>query len=204
MEMKNALFKGSYPSESKAPQDGLPEYAFIGRSNVGKSSLINMLCQKKELAHTSGKPGKTQLLNYYLIENQWYLVDLPGYGYAKISKKKRKEWERMIHGYLSKKETLQCSFVLIDANIPPQESDLEFINWFGEMRLPFVICYTKSDRMKEEERQNNIAAIQNALLQNWNELPEQFITSADRGWGRDEILQFIEKVNSRVDGGIGE
>lgn len=200
MELKSVIFKGSFPSEAQSPRDGLPEYAFIGRSNVGKSSLINMLCQKKELAHTSGKPGKTQLLNFYLVDNSWYVVDLPGYGYAKISKKKRKEWERMIHGYLSKRPNLQCSFVLIDANIPPQASDIEFINWFGEMRLPYVICYTKTDRMKEEEREKNIAAIQNALLEHWNELPQQFMTSAERGWGRTEMLEMIEKVNNQVMG----
>jgi|GEM_PF-184244 len=199
MEVQSAVFKGSFPSEAQAPREGLPEYAFIGRSNVGKSSLINMLCGRKELAHTSGKPGKTQLLNFYLINEQWYIVDLPGYGYAQVSKKKRKDWERMIYGYLSKRVNLQCSFVLIDANIPPQASDLEMINWFGEMRLPFVICYTKTDRLKEEERRKNIEAIQTALLEHWNELPEQFITSANRSWGRAEILSFIEKVNKMPD-----
>ncbi|MFN7117676.1 MAG: ribosome biogenesis GTP-binding protein YihA/YsxC, partial [Saprospiraceae bacterium] len=156
MEVKSALYKGSFPSEAQAPRDGLPEYAFIGRSNVGKSSLINMLCQRKDLAHTSAKPGKTQMLNYYLINEDWYLVDLPGYGYAQISKTKRHQWERMTRGYLSKRETLQCAFVLIDANVAPQQSDVEFINQLGEMQLPFVICYTKTDRLKDEERQHNI------------------------------------------------
>jgi GTP-binding protein len=124
-------------------------------------------------------------------------VDLPGYGFARISKAKRKDWERMTQGYLSKRQNLQCSFLLIDANVPPQAPDIELINWFGEMRLPFVICYTKTDRMKEELRQKNIEAIQNALLEHWNELPQQFITSADRGWGRKEILNFIAEVNKK-------
>lgn len=198
MEVKSAIYKGSFPSETTAPRDGLLEYAFIGRSNVGKSSLINMLCQRKDLAHISGKPGKTQSLNYYLINEEWYLVDLPGYGYAKISKKKRKDWERMTHGYLTKRATLQCAFILIDANVPPQESDVEFINSLGEMRIPFVICYTKADRLKDDERQQNIEAIQKALLEYWNELPQQFITSANRGWGREEILNFIEQVNEKL------
>lgn len=197
MDIKSAAYIGSFPSESKAPSNELPEYAFIGRSNVGKSSLINMLCQRKDLAHTSGKPGKTQALNYYLINESWYLVDLPGYGYAKISKKKRKDWERMTQGYLSKRQTLQCAFILIDANVSPQNSDIEFINWLGEMRIPFVICYTKTDRLKDEERQQNIEAFQKALLEYWNELPQQFVTSANRGWGRAEILNFIEQVNNK-------
>ncbi len=198
MEVKSAEYKGSFPSETLAPRDGLPEYAFIGRSNVGKSSLINMLCQRKDLAHTSGKPGKTQALNYYLINAAWYLVDLPGYGYAKISKTKRRQWERMIQGYLSNRATMQCAFVLIDANVLPQANDIEFINQLGEMQIPFVICYTKTDRLKEEERQHNIEAFQQALLEYWNELPQQFVTSSNRGWGREEILAFIDGVNRQL------
>lgn len=197
MEIQNAIYTGSFPSEAKCPPMSHPEYAFIGRSNVGKSSLINMLCNEKKLAYISNKPGKTQSLNFYLIENAWYLVDLPGYGYAKISKKMRKEWERMIHGYLLKRETLQCSFVLIDGRVPPQAIDVEFMNWMGEMRLPFVIVYTKLDKLKEQEREKNIEAIQTEMLKYWNELPQQFRTSATKGWGRDEILQFIAKVNAQ-------
>lgn len=198
MEVKSAEYKGSFPSESQAPRSELPEYAFIGRSNVGKSSLLNMLCQRKDLAHTSGKPGKTQMLNYYLINEQWYLVDLPGYGYAQISKSKRRQWERMIRGYLSNRTTLQCAFVLIDANVSPQVIDIEFINQLGEMRIPFVICYTKTDRLKDEECDHNISAFQEAMLEYWNELPQQFITSANRGSGREEILAFIEEVNEKL------
>lgn len=195
MEIKEAVYTGSFPSEAQCPQDGLPEFAFIGRSNVGKSSLINMLCGRKKLAFTSNKPGKTQLLNYYKVNDTWYLVDLPGYGYAKISKKKRKDWEQMIYGYLQRRPTLMCAFVLIDGMIPPQESDVEFINWLGEKRIPFVIAYTKLDRLKDdEERRSNIERIQQELLKYWNELPPQFETSAERGWAREAVLSFIGEV----------
>ncbi len=198
MEIKTAEFKGSFPSEAQAPRDGLPEFAFIGRSNVGKSSLINMLCDRKDLAHTSAKPGKTQLLNFYLIDQSWYLVDLPGYGYARISQKKRRDWEIMIQGYLSKRETLQCAFVLVDANVPPQEKDIHFINWLGEMRIPFVLVYTKLDRLKDTQRAEHIQRIQQALLEYWETLPAQFETAAQKGWGRSEILRFIEDVNKKA------
>ncbi len=198
MIIKDAEYVGSFPSEAQCPKDGLPEFAFIGRSNVGKSSLINMLCERKKLAYISNKPGKTQSLNFYRINNAWYVVDLPGYGYAKISKKKRKEWERMTQGYLTKRQALQCAFVLIDANVPPQASDVEFINWLGEKRIPFVIAYTKLDRLKEHQRDQHIEAIQQELLQYWHELPQQFRTSASKGWGRDEILRFIEQVNTEI------
>jgi len=195
MEIKQVAFAGSYPKESLCPKDGKPEYAFIGRSNVGKSSLINMLVDRKNLAHTSGKPGKTQLINYYLVNGEWYLVDLPGYGYAKISKSKRREWQQMIRSYLKHRMTLQCTFSLIDANIPPQDKDIEFINGLGEEHVPFVIAYTKTDRMKPEILDKNIEAIQQALLEYWNELPQQFITSANSKTGRKAILEFIESVN---------
>ena len=199
MEIHHSAYIGSFPSEAKAPRDGLPEYAFIGRSNVGKSSLINMLCDRKEMAHVSKKPGKTQMLNYYLIDKNWYIVDLPGYGYAKISKKKRQEWKRMIDNFLIKRETLQCAFVLIDSNIPPQRIDVEFINWLGEHRVPFVLVYTKTDRLKPEELEVNLEKIREELKKYWNELPQQFITSSlDRG-GRQEILDFIESINDQYE-----
>ena len=198
MIIKDAAYVGSFPSEAKSPQDERPEFAFIGRSNVGKSSLINMICGRKKLAYISNKPGKTQSLNFYLINESWYIVDLPGYGYAKISKKKRSEWERMTQGYLVKRQTLQCAFVLIDANVPPQANDIEFINWLGEQRIPFVIAYTKLDKVKEKHRDRNIEAIQQALLEHWHELPPQFRTSANKGWGREEILAFIEEVNDKT------
>ncbi len=198
MEVNKTVFIGSFPSVSKCPVDERPEYAFIGRSNVGKSSVINMLCGQKNVARTSKKPGKTQFLNYFLIDDSWYLVDLPGYGYARISKAKRKEWERMIEGYLIQRDTLQCAFVLIDCNIPPQTLDIEFINWLGERRIPFVIVYTKADRLHERKREENIRRIQESLLEYWNELPQQFITSANLGMGRQEILDFIESVNAKA------
>jgi len=187
MIIKDAAYVGSFPSEAKCPQDERPEFAFIGRSNVGKSSLINMICGRKKLAYISNKPRKSQSLNFYLINESWYIADLPGYGYAKISKKKRSEWERMTQGYLVKRQTLQCAFVLIDANVPPQANDIEFINWLGEQRIPFVIAYTKLDKVKEKHRDRNIEAIQQALLEHWHELP-----------GREEILAFIEEVNAKT------
>ena len=197
MDVHNTAFAGSYPTESQCPADGKPEYAFIGRSNVGKSSLVNMLTGRKNIAHTSRTPGKTQLINFFLADGRWYLVDLPGYGYARISKSKRREWRRMIEGYLQKRQALQCAFILVDANVPPQQNDIEFINWLGEARIPFVIVYTKTDRLKPQELESNISAIQEALLQYWQELPQQFITSSVKGEGRDEILQFINEVNER-------
>jgi GTP-binding protein len=197
MEIKQVAFAGSYPRESLCPQDGKPEYAFIGRSNVGKSSLINMLVDRKNLAHTSGKPGKTQLINYYLVNGEWYLVDLPGYGYAKISKSKRRAWQQMIRSYLKRRMTLQCTFSLIDANVPPQEKDIEFINTLGEEHIPFVIAYTKADRLKPDILEENVEAFRQALLAYWNELPQQFITSAEKRVGKEEILNFIQSVNEK-------
>ena len=199
--INEAKYIGSFPSEAKCPKDNKPEYAFIGRSNVGKSSLINMLCGRKALARVSKKPGKTQYLNYYLIDQNWYIVDLPGYGYAKISKKKRKEWERMIYGYLQKRLNLQCAFVLIDANIPPQKIDVEFINWLGEIRVPFVLVFTKTDRQHTDKIAKNIEVFGEELLKYWNELPQQFISSAVKRVGQDDILTFIEGVNERVESG---
>lgn len=198
MEIHHVEYKGSFPSVLKCPEPKLPEYAFIGRSNVGKSSLINMLCGRNELAHTSKKPGKTQSLNFYLVDENWFIVDLPGYGYAKTSKVKRLEWQKMIRGYLIKRPTLQCAFVLIDANIPPQEIDVQFINFLGEMGIPFMIAYTKTDRPKPQELEENIEKIQSALLQHWNQLPRQFITSANLKTGREEILEFIQETNAKA------
>lgn len=198
MEVTTAYYVGSFPTLSACPKDGKPEYAFIGRSNVGKSSLINLLTGRNSLARISNTPGKTQYLNFYLINEAWYLVDLPGYGYARISKTKRKAWERMIHGYLQRSESLQCAFVLLDSNVPPQQIDIDFINWLGEVHIPFVIVYTKTDRLKPEEAEANIAAIQKALQEHWETLPQQFITSSVKKRGGEEILNLIEEVNERV------
>jgi len=191
-------FIGSFPNEQSCPSTGKPEFAFIGRSNVGKSSLINMLTDRKNLARVSNTPGKTQLLNYYLVNDEWYLVDLPGYGYAKISKKKRQEWEKMISSYLQRRPALQCAFVLIDANIPPQKIDVEFVNWLGEMQIPFAIIYTKVDRLRKSDIEPNIQAVQTELLKYWNELPQQFITSSSKTMGREDVLDFIDQINELV------
>lgn len=191
-KIKYTDFIGSFPQHSIAPKDGKPEFAFIGRSNVGKSSLINALIERKALAHVSGKPGKTQSLNYYLVNGEWYLVDLPGYGYARISKSQRLKWEKMIHSYLKQRDTLVCAFVLIDANIPPQEKDIDFINSLGEMRVPFSIAFTKTDKSKKPEIVTaNIEAFKTRLLQDWDAMPQQFVTSANKGTGREELLQYI-------------
>lgn len=198
MEIINSAYIGSFPSEALCPKDNRPEYAFIGRSNVGKSSLINMLCDRKNLARTSKQPGKTQHLNYYSIDNTWYLVDLPGYGYAKISKKKRAEWKEMIYTYFEKRQQLNCAMMLVDANIPPQKIDIEFMGTLAERGVPFVIVYTKTDRMTPNQKASNIAAIRKELLKYWTELPQEFITSSNSGEGKEEILAFIDEVNQRV------
>ncbi len=198
MEIHHSEYIGSYPSESKCPKSRIPEYAFIGRSNVGKSSLINLLTGRKALARVSKKPGKTQLLNFFLIDKAWHLVDLPGYGYAHRSKSTRRKWEKMIQGYLKNRNSLACAFVLIDANIPPQIIDLEFVNWMGLVQVPFVIIYTKTDRLKPVELEENITRFRQALLQSWNEVPREFVTSSVKKQGRDEVLAFIEKLNQSI------
>ncbi len=196
--MLDVKYVGSYPSITSCPKDQRPEYAFIGRSNVGKSSLINMLTKRNGLARISKKPGKTQMINYFLVDLEWYLVDLPGYGYAKISKKKRREWEIMIEGYLQHRKTLACAFVLIDANIPAQQIDIDFMNWLGDKRVPFIIVYTKTDRLKPAEVQPNIDRIRTTLLEHWDELPQEFITSSIQKEGRTEIMEFIRGVNGEI------
>jgi GTP-binding protein len=199
LEIKYAEFIGSFPTLNQCPKPQFPEYAFIGRSNVGKSSLINMLTDKKGLAKVSNTPGKTQTINYFQINGKWNLVDLPGYGYAKISKTKRAAWEKMIANFLQNRSSLMCAFVLLDAYIPPTKIDMEFINWLGEMHIPFVIVYTKVDRIRggEEGRNKNIKAIQDEILKTWNDLPQQFITSSNDKTGQEEILNFIEGLNEQ-------
>jgi GTP-binding protein len=198
LKITNVEFKGSFPSEAKSPKLGKPEYAFIGRSNVGKSSLINMLCGRKEIARVSKTPGKTQLINYFEINNEWHLVDLPGFGYAKISKKKRREFELMINHYLTKREDLLCSFVLLDSRIPLQKVDLDFINSLGEKGIPFVIVFTKIDGIKKAKLKDYIKRIEDDLLQYWNELPQRFLTSSKKKIGKEEILNFIEDLNKKL------
>jgi len=192
MEVTSAEFVASYPKVSQCPKDGRPEFAFIGRSNVGKSSLLNMLT-RKGLAKVSGTPGKTRLLNYFLINKTWYLVDLPGYGYARVSKGEQKTLANMINGYFINRQELVCAFVLIDANIPPTKIDIEFINGFGEHEVPFALCFTKTDRIGKVTLEQNITLFMDELSKTWETLPRYFITSSERKTGKEEILDYIEK-----------
>jgi len=189
-----AEFKGSYPSNDLLPAGDFPEFAFIGRSNVGKSSLINMLCEHKDLAKTSSKPGKTQHIARFLIDGKWYLIDLPGYGYAKVSKSSREIFGQMIQAYLLDREIMFCVFVLIDSRLEPQKIDLEFMEWLGLSGIPFCIVFTKTDKLKARDLEPNIEAYKIKLQENWEEMPPIFISSAEDKRDRDEILSFIEKV----------
>ena len=198
MIVKSAEFCISSPDYKKCPKDGRPEYAFIGRSNVGKSSLINMLTGVKGLAKTSGRPGKTQLINHFLINKEWYLVDLPGYGYAKTSKTSREKWGRMMRDYFLHREELTNVFVLIDSRIPPQRIDLEFIDFLGTNGIPLSIVFTKTDKEKQREVMANIKAMKQALKGQWEELPPMFLTSSLTGYGRDAVLDCIEKINETL------
>ncbi|MEO6037891.1 MAG: ribosome biogenesis GTP-binding protein YihA/YsxC [Saprospiraceae bacterium] len=190
MEVNHVEFVASYPRQGACPQDGTPEFAFIGRSNVGKSSLINMLT-RKGMAKVSATPGKTQLLNYFRINHKWFLVDLPGYGYAKVSKDKQKKLASMINGYLLNHTPMVLAFVLIDSNIPPSKVDLAFINGLGEHGIPFVLLFTKADKLGKVTLDKNIAAFMTALSETWETLPLFFITSAERRTGKEEILNYI-------------
>jgi len=194
--LANAEFITSSPDYRKCPEPVFPEYAFIGRSNVGKSSLINMITGRKMLAKTSSTPGKTRLINHFLINQAWYLVDLPGYGYAKISRSNRKLWEEVVIAYLSKRTNLMASFVLLDSRLPLQDNDRKVIDWFGENQLAFNILLTKTDKLTTNQLNSNLALIKNELAEFWEELPGIIITSSHTGKGRDEILAFIEKTNN--------
>lgn len=191
MEIKKAIFKQSASSIFGCPKATLPEFAFIGRSNVGKSSLINMLCGSR-LAKTSATPGKTQLINHFLINEAWYLVDLPGYGYAKTSKDTRAKIETIIYDYCKKRESLVCLFILIDSRLPLQKIDREFMEWCGENAIPFAVIYTKADKNSKSELARNIKAIEKEILSVWDELPNSFISSSEKKDGREEILDFID------------
>ena len=195
MRIKQAEFIISNTDIKKCPKADIPEYAFIGRSNVGKSSLINMLTERKSLAKVSGKPGKTQLINHFLINKLWYLVDLPGYGYAGVSKSKRYEFAQFIKKYLLKRENLMCLFVLLDSRLKPQAIDLEFIQWLGENSIPFVICFTKQDKLSKKETTENLINYKKELLKSWIELPQIFLSSATKKKGKEDILTFIENTN---------
>ncbi|MGE0018342.1 MAG: ribosome biogenesis GTP-binding protein YihA/YsxC [Draconibacterium sp.] len=196
MEIKDALFVTSNSDIKKCPPPNKPEYAFIGRSNVGKSSLINRLTNKKALAKISGKPGKTRLINHFLINKDWYLVDLPGYGYAEVPKKERLKWEQMIKRYILQRENLYCLFVLIDARHEAQKVDLEFMEWLGISQIPFSIVFTKIDKLKPAELETNLKNYEEKLFETWETLPVYFVTSAETGEGNDELLGYIEKLNT--------
>lgn len=198
MIIKSAQFVISNTDIKLCPKDGKPEYAFIGRSNVGKSSLINMVTERKSLAKTSGRPGKTQLINHFIINDDWYLVDLPGYGYAKASKTSRAKWEKFISEYLTKREELLNVFVLLDCRLEPQQIDLEFMNWCGEKEIPFSMVFTKIDKVSSTVLQKNLAKYKKEMLKYWDELPPVFTSSAESKFGREKILNYIERINEAV------
>ncbi len=199
MKIKTADFVISNTDVSKCPKDQLPEYAFIGRSNVGKSSLINMLTNKSKLAKISGRPGKTQLINHFKINKNWFLVDLPGYGYAQVSKSKRQTFQKFIKDYFLRRQQLICSFVLIDCRLEPQKIDLEFMQFLGESGIPFCIVFTKSDKLKLSELNNNIKLYAKKMTQtDWESMPQHFVTSASNKSGKEELLHFIDGLNKEV------
>jgi GTP-binding protein len=198
MIIKTAEFVISNTDYRKCPQDGKPEYAFIGRSNVGKSSLINMLANRKGLAMTSTTPGKTMLINHFVINEEWYLVDLPGYGYARRGKENRERLRAIIEDYILEREQMTNLFVLVDSRLEPQKIDLEFMEWLGENAIPFAIVFTKADKLGTGRLQMNIEAYREKLLETWEELPPIFITSSEKGQGRDELLNYIEAVNKSL------
>lgn len=198
MKISSATFSISSPNWRKCPQDGRPEYAFIGRSNVGKSSLINMLTGVKGLAKTSGRPGKTQLINHFLINNEWYLVDLPGYGYARTSKSSREAWSTMIRDYFLHREELTNTYVLVDSRLQPQRIDLEFIAFLGQNGVPLTVVFTKTDKEKQREVMGNIKLMKEALGEMWEELPPMLLTSSATGYGRDALLDHIETINQSI------
>lgn len=195
MIIKKAEFIISNTDISKCPETKLPEYAFIGRSNVGKSSLINMLTDNKKLAKTSGRPGKTQLINHFLVNDNWYLVDLPGYGYAKTSKENRFKWTKFIERYLRERENLLNTFVLIDSRLEPQKIDVEFLNWCGHNQIAFSMVFTKTDKLSSSALQKNIAQYKKEMLKTWEELPPVFLTSSESKFGREKVLNYINEIN---------
>ena len=194
MKIISAEFITSSTDWRKCPETNKPEFAFIGRSNVGKSSLINMLVDRKKLAKTSSTPGKTQTVNHFLVNDQWYLVDLPGYGYASASRSARFAWGKMIEDYLKNRKNLFCTFILLDARLKPQAIDVDFISWMGEHHLPLVILLTKSDKLKQQELAKSRKSIEAKLHEQWEDLPTLFVTSAEKKSGRDKILDFISEA----------
>ena len=198
MKITNAEFVVSNSDAKKCPMERIPEYAFIGRSNVGKSSLINMLANRKSLAKTSGKPGKTQLINHFLINKNWHLVDLPGYGYARVSKSAKRTFQKFITEYFSKRKQLVCGFVLVDIRHEPQTIDMEFMEWLGENMIPFCIIFTKADKLKPKDIEDHIKAYESIMLETWEEMPQYFITSSSNGLGKEDLLSYINDLNQSI------
>ncbi len=198
MKISSAEFVMSNSDVAKCPKDKLPEYAFIGRSNVGKSSLINMLTSRKSLAKTSGRPGKTQLINHFIINKNWFLVDLPGYGYARVSKSAKKVFQKFITAYFAKRTQLVAAFVLVDCRHEPQKIDLEFMQWLGENQIPFSIVFTKADKLSKNKLPAHIEAYTNTMLEYWEEMPNYFITSSSSGLGKEEVLNYINDINNQL------
>ncbi len=194
MKIDEAKFIVSSPNQKSCPKADLPEFAFIGRSNVGKSSLINMLTGRKNLAKTSSTPGKTQLINHFLINKKWYLVDLPGYGWAKVSKSLKKSWGKMIEDYICQRTSLVCTFVLIDIRIPPQDIDVQFINWLGNKELPFVLVFTKADKLSKNQTKKSLETYKKELSKDWDMMPFTLISSSVKKTGKEEILNTIEDL----------
>ena len=201
MKITTAEFVKSSERYQQCPEVNIPEFAFIGRSNVGKSSLINMLTDRKKLAKTSGKPGKTQTINHFIINRKWHLVDLPGYGWAQVSKSKRKGWSRMIEDYLLQRAQLVNLFVLIDSRIPPQKIDLEFIDWLGISQIPFSVIFTKVDKQSINKTQSSIALFKRDMQQTWDELPPLFMSSSTERTGKEHILEYVEQILLATQGG---
>ncbi|MEP1032926.1 ribosome biogenesis GTP-binding protein YihA/YsxC [Ekhidna sp.] len=200
MQIKSAEFVKSSPDVSECPDPTIPEYAFIGRSNVGKSSLINHMTNRKKLAKTSSTPGKTQLINHFLINEAWYLVDLPGYGWAQTSKVNKAAWKKMINSYLEERPNLACVFVLVDIRHEPQKIDLEFMEWLGENAIPFSIVFTKADKLGKTQIQYHAAGYKKEMRKTWEELPPTFVTSSTEKVGGKEILDFIDRINVEIAG----
>ncbi|WP_109299741.1 ribosome biogenesis GTP-binding protein YihA/YsxC [Aquimarina sp. AU474] len=198
MKISSAEFVMSNSDVAKCPKDKLPEYAFIGRSNVGKSSLINMLTNRKSLAKTSGRPGKTQLINHFVINKNWFLVDLPGYGYARVSKSAKKVFQKFITAYFVKRTQLVAAFVLVDCRHDPQKIDLEFMQWLGENQIPFSIVFTKADKLSKNKLPVQIEAYTTKMLEYWEEMPNYFITSSSSGLGKEEVLNYINDINHQL------
>ncbi|QZE13187.1 ribosome biogenesis GTP-binding protein YihA/YsxC [Halosquirtibacter laminarini] len=198
MQIKTAKFVISNTDPLKCPQSSKPEYAFVGRSNVGKSSLINMLTNQKKLAKTSGRPGKTQLINHFIINEYWYLVDLPGYGYAQVSRTQRRKWQDFVRSYIQHRENLTCVMVLVDVRLEPQQPDTDFIEWLGVNGVPFAIIFTKADKISKNQLAKNVAHYKKELLKTWEELPTTFITSSETKEGSKEVLSYIDQINEQL------